>query len=175
MIKLIVSFLALVLTVISCTRTEQSTTVNNELLQYDTSAIAILTFDTSFYFFEDGVYAQLTAEDIAKIDLQMSSIIAEINEDQARRFDNKEFLFMTEDLRKEDILVKLSDYKRQYVTVLRDNGDKEVYVNCFNKRINKGIWRKELIEGLGGGTDFFSVYINVTRNNYYKLYVNPPM
>jgi hypothetical protein len=175
MIKLIVPFLALVLTGISCTRTERSTIFNNDLLQYDTSIIAILTYDTSFYIFEDGVKAQLTADDITKIDLLMSSIIAEINEDQSRMFDNKELLFMTDDLRKEDILVKLRDYKRQYVTVLRDNGDKEVYVNCFNKRINKDTWRKNIIDGLGGGTNFFSVYINVTRNNYYELSVNSPM
>lgn len=174
MTKLIASFLILVLTTFGCTRTERLAIGDNNLSQYDTATIAILMYDTSFRIFEDGVSTQLTEDDIAIIESQMTSAINEINEDQSRKFDNKE-LFMTRDLRKEDVLVRLSNYKRQYVAVLRDNGDKEVYVNCFNKRINKNSWRKKITDGFGGGTNFFSVYINVTRNNYYGLFVNSPM
>ena len=70
--------------------------------------------------------------------------------------------------------IDLSKYNRQYIAVLNENGEKEVYVNCFkNRQVRKDEhWKSDLYIVVDGGSDFFKVKINLTRLFYYDFSVN---
>jgi hypothetical protein len=66
---------------------------------------------------------------------------------------------------------KLKVYKRQYVCVIDQKGDKLVWVNCFCQTYNDE-WRTKLFWVDDGGNCYYSFIVNLTAGNYYNLLVN---
>jgi hypothetical protein len=64
--------------------------------------------------------------------------------------------------------VILSNSLRQYFAVVNENGEKEVYVNCFPKHKGHG----DFVFIKDGGSDYFQVKINLTQKTYYDFSVN---
>jgi hypothetical protein len=108
--------------------------------------------------FKNGVPADLT-----KIDLE------NINELLQMAVNNYNIL---KEPRNKDI--DLSKYNRQYIAILNENGEKEVYVNCFkNSHVRKDeYWKSDLYIVMDGGSAYFKVKINLTKGFYYNFSVN---
>ena len=67
--------------------------------------------------------------------------------------------------------INLDSYKRQYVGVINNKGEKEVWVNCFCRQ-GKIDWKKEIIMTADGGNCYFNLKINLTTGKYYNLQIN---
>lgn len=75
-----------------------------------------------------------------------------------------------------DMEATLADYKRQYLAVNNAKGQKEVWVNCFCKSIEKRIefsdWQKMPVKVIGGGHCFFNVKIDLHQKRAYDFRIN---
>jgi len=155
--------LLLLILLISCANSGKITDVdnyyygNNEGIDY-----VILHYEPNTQFhpklFKNGAPADLTEIDIENINKILQEAIDNYNN--------------SEKTWKNDI--DLSKYNRQYVAILNENGEKEVFVNCFRSEDMKknGFWKNKLIFVVDGGNKFFNIKINLTKLFYYDLQVN---
>ncbi len=68
-------------------------------------------------------------------------------------------------------IMPLSKYKIQFVPVINNKGEKEVWVNCFCDA-DSSRWRKELIIVEDGGNCYFQVKINLKTMKWYSMGIN---
>lgn len=173
--KIISILLSLILISTSCgeskneIRTDRSGLNGNNA---DTSVIAVFPYlPSQHWIFKDGKPADLTSKDIEDIEVLMSKCIEEYNPEQEKEFNERNLKYPEYKLDKKNFVIELKRYKRQYVAVTNNNGEKEVWVNCFCKTRNID-WKKELIQVDDGGNCYFSLKINLTTGKYYDLSVN---
>jgi hypothetical protein len=108
--------------------------------------------------FKNGVPADLTEIDIENIN--------KILQEAINNYNNSEKTWKND--------IDLSKYNRQYVAIVNENGEKEVFVNCFRSEDirKKEHWKNGLIFVVDGGNKFFNIKINLTKLSYYELKVN---
>jgi len=111
------------------------------------------------YIFNNGISAELTTYDLENINKIVQEAVDNYN------MELKPF---------RESIYELSEYNRQYMAIINENKEKEVYVNCFRNRYirDNEQWKSNLLEIMDGGSNFFSVKINLTRLIYYNLSVN---
>jgi hypothetical protein len=161
------TFLLSVLTIVSCGQpTNTNPTDKKEIVAtgqpVDTSLIAVIPFDKSRDWLFDKTYtpSTLTQSDIEKIEALLITCVTHYNNKLSA--DNKQYFAI--DLAKEK-------YKRQYVAVINNKGDKEVWINCLC-RTHGDNWRTSIILVDDGGNCFFNLKINLTKEQCYDLSVN---
>jgi hypothetical protein len=68
----------------------------------------------------------------------------------------------------------LSKYKRQYFGYIDNNGNKILFINCFWRRDKDSDlnWLKERIRVLDGGSYFWNVKYNISKDELFDLEVN---
>jgi hypothetical protein len=130
-------------------------------LSYDTSRIAIIPFEKSMIWIFAGGYkaAKLTQTDITEIDEMYNKSI--INFNSKLSGNGKAFT----------IDPKPSNYRRQYICVINEKGQKEVFVNCFCDSFDHD-WKNEVIEVADGGNCYFNFKINLATRNQYEFSFN---
>lgn len=67
--------------------------------------------------------------------------------------------------------LKLKGYKRQYVAVINNKREKEVFINFFCDASNQKDWKKELVQVEDAGNCYYNVKINLVTNQY-QLQIN---
>ena len=136
----------------------------------DTSKIAILTFnETNFEFFKNCVHTNLSDQDIKDIEYLLQKFINEYNVEQAKQYNT----YATEQKKVHLLLLlNLKLFKRQYVAVTNNIGDKIVWLNCFCSPGDKN-WRKELIYSKGERMCNFNLTINLTKSKYFDFRLQP--
>ena len=172
MVKLLTAFVV-ILIITSCHSVKrENKKVGTETLQnvqFDTSIIAIIPFDTSYYWiFKNCKTVSLTTNDIKKIEQLLPKGIKTEQEKRFQMFRNK---FPDDEISKKDFVIKLRKYQRQYVAVINDKGEKEVWINCFCETLGDD-WRKIIISVDDGGKCFFNIKMNLTKGIFYEFYVN---
>jgi hypothetical protein len=145
---------------------------DNPNLNIDTSRIAILPFDTvQNWVFIKAIPADLTSDDLIAIETLFTKCIDEYNIEK-----EKEYLKMKEKqpkskLSNDDYLIDTKRHMRQYIAVINEKGEKEVWVNCFCGAGNQN-WKTNLILVEDGGNCYFNLKINLTTGQYYEFMVN---
>ena len=134
-----------------------------ENLVYDTDKIAILPIGTiGTLIFGKATTLQLTNDNLKTIDSLLNICINENNsrQDTSNRFSE---------------YINLHKYRLQYMAIVDSTGDKKVYVNgfCYTKGDTSfDYWRKNLVEVDDGGSCFFHLTINLSREEYEHLFTN---
>lgn len=64
----------------------------------------------------------------------------------------------------------LAKYKRQFVPVINEDGDKIIWVNYFCRA--NGNWKRNILMVADGGNCYFNLYVNLTKDSTDKLLVN---
>ncbi len=87
---------------------------------------------------------------------------------------NKEEITRAEEIIKDKISYNLSQnkYKRQYVAVINDKGEKLIWINFFYAEDASSNWKTEIFVAYDGGNYFFRIKVNLTRNTYYDYNEN---
>ena len=132
--------------------------------QVDSSVFAIFPYDTTLIWtFKSGEPTSLDASELKAIDQLLVECIADYNLNEVPKRKN---IFGAAP-------IELEDYKRQYVPIINEQGEKEVSINCFCSALDVD-WRKEQVIVLDGGDCFFNLKVNLTQMKYYDLHINGP-
>ncbi len=118
------------------------------------SDVSIFTYMPKFYHnvLPNAIHYDLNNEDLMEIDDLVRLCIQE----------NKDRLTMD-----------MSSYDKQYVAVINQQKEKEVWVNCGCKwKYDPNGYKYRLIEADDGGDCYFNVKINLDKHKYYSLSVN---
>jgi hypothetical protein len=67
-------------------------------------------------------------------------------------------------------IIQLDPYKFQFLPVLNEKGEKEVWTNCFCAKLEN--WQTRIVHVNDGGKCFFQLYINLTKKSFDRLSVN---
>ena len=76
---------------------------------------------------------------------------------------------------KETVFEKISvnKYLRQYVIALDENGEKIVWINCFDEFYKDHIdWEHQIVSANDGGIRFFNLKVNLNRKKIYQFSTN---
>lgn len=142
------------------TKTFETTT--SQQLNFDTGKIAILPVDTNHFLFENATAAPLTNQDLKSIGRLLSASVQTHNSKQDTAKEFNEF-------------IDLGKYRIQYVPFINSKGEKKVYVNAFCSyygNFNSTGWKKYLVSVDDGGSCFFHLTINLTKDIYEEFYTN---
>jgi len=69
-----------------------------------------------------------------------------------------------------EFILDLPRYKRQYAAYINEHGEKEVWINCMCS-VDDG-WRDNIIMVRDGGSCYFNLTINLTKQLAYDLSIN---
>lgn len=164
-------FTLIALYIISCRQTPSKVNVSKEKL-VDKSIIGVVPYDsTEKWAFENGKQAELANNDFVIIEELLETCINSYNTQQQKRYNKIMAKHPEYTLRKEDFIIDLKVYKRQYVAITNSKGEKEVWVNCFCSTEIEN-WKKDIILFFDGGNCYFNLKINITKGTYYNLMVN---
>lgn len=151
---------------------------NTAVLKVDTSKAVVLEYNSKDkkhkIIFENCKNSFLTNEEIEKVEITLDKIIAKQNIRQKELFQIMSKKYPEEKYKLFEFLVKKENYKRQYICVNNEDGEKEVFVNLFCKEFYPFLkdWRKKLVWNYGGGSCFFNFKINFDKNLYYSVWFN---
>lgn len=131
-------------------------------IRFDTSKIAIITFDKKGNYPFDNSYkpTTFTQEDINNVDSLFITCVTNYNNSLDK--DHKEW----------SIDLKKYNYKKQLILVTNKKGEKEVWVNCFCRTWDTNNWKKEILLVHDGGNCYFNFKLNLTTKQFYDLIVN---
>jgi hypothetical protein len=114
---------------------------------FDTTRFAIIRYDSTYYaVFKNDKPATFCVTDFLLTDSILNGVIVKNN-------------------------IDLKRYKRQYVAVINNKGEKEIWINFFCNDCDKD-WKKEIIIVKDGGDCFFNLKINLTTKKYYDFMIN---
>ena len=140
------------------------------------STIAILPYNSlheldKTYLFGKSKETNLTKTDIEEIEEILNKCIEEYNLKQEKYYNENKEELNKYNIKKERLMINLKKYKRQYIAIINNKGEKKVYINCFCVDFKRN-WRKELVEVCDGGNCFFQLRINIKTKKYYSFNVN---
>ena len=125
--------------------------------------------NTPYLFPADSKNATLTKTDIAEIEKLLKTSISDYNKHQKEEAQKKGIAKGSPG--ENDLLIDLRQYKRQFVAILNDKKEKEVWVNCLCETDGED-WRNKPITHDGGGKCYFYLKMNLTLHKYSFLAVN---
>ncbi len=129
--------------------------VSDKKIQLDTSMVAILPFDTiQYWVFKNAKQTDLSIKDLIIIENLLTDCIAEYNPKQEQQFNELKSNNLELSFNIKHFVIDLERYKRQYMAVINDKGEKEVWINCFCNSWEKD-WRNEIIIVKDGGKLLF--------------------
>lgn len=141
----------------------------------DSTTIAIISYPTS----SDGSElfencnpckgANLTTNDLIEIQQILIKCLDDYNLNQEKQFEKRIKELPESSMDKKDFLIDIKNYKRQYIAIYNDKGEKEVLVNCF---CNHSDWKNTIVGRVELRTCYFSLKVNLTTRKYYDLLVN---
>ncbi len=125
--------------------------------------------NTPYLFPDDSKNATLSQSDISEIEKLLKKSITDYNKHQKEEAQKKGIAKGSPE--ENDLLIDLKHYKRQFVAIINDKKEKEVWVNCLCETDSEE-WRTKPITNDGGGKCYFYLKLNLTLHKYSFLAVN---
>jgi hypothetical protein len=167
-----VILVTLVIGLLACNikNTETSIQIPPRLIQTDTTDgrqfIAIINDS------DVGNSIPLTKRDLEIIDQQIKIAVRDYNigrEEYLRRIRKED---PTRTLRREDLVIDLKNYKRQYVAHINSKKQKEVWVNCYCSNRDSDEWKFKPVLVSDGGKCYFNLKVMPDQKTYFEFSVN---
>lgn len=173
-LRFICCFWMLLLLYSSCAKSNnEQVSTNSEtesIFELDTSRYVILKYDPAWHWvLKGGKATDLNDEELAVIEKVLEELVEEVNSMQSLPSDsllNTKPEYYIESGKE----LTLDDKYRQYVPVLNEAGEKEVWVNLFC--IADEGWKDGTVQVFDGGSCFFNVIINVDQQSHRDLIIN---
>lgn len=146
--------------------------ISDKLVPASDSQIAIIKYDTALHgMFKNGTPTTLSVKEINAIEEIMEQFVSEYNAKWETYILEKQPKSPDYRLSKEDFLIELRTYGRQYVAIVNINGDKEIWINCFCQ-IDGTDWKERVIVTKDGGKCHFQLKVNLTTKTFYEVNIN---
>jgi hypothetical protein len=158
---------------------DEGTVIKNNIT-VDTSLIAVIPFNTyQTWIFNDCRSSKLNSTEIEKIETLFIECIDDFNLRAEKRFDKLNNKHPEYHFNKSDFIINVKKYKRQYFPVINNQGEKEVWINCFCTDVEKVMkfqnWKTVQLSVKDGGNCFFNFKVNLTTNKFYGFITNGEM
>ena len=133
-----------------------------ENFQLSTSDYVVLKYNSQWHWvFKDVTPSDLNKKELIQIEKILQSAIEE---------HNKYFINDNEGFKQWGL--ELSRYKRQYVPVINQKGEKIIWINFFCQDSNSVNWKIDIPIVADGGNCYFNLKINLTTKQYSDLRIN---
>lgn len=137
------------------------------------SEYTILPFsEKKYYHFKNAKPATLSNEELILIEKLFQKMKTEYNAGQARALAKHNQEHPENQWEKTGFELETEGYKRQYLPVLNEKGEKEVWINFFCHDFEDDIWKTATFNVADGGNCFYSLKINLVTKEIYHLRIN---
>lgn len=166
-----------VLLFISCNYNPQKSSDSRDnnttdLIEVDKSQIAILKYDTiQSWIFKNGITTNLSDNDLMIIEKNIRKCTSEHNLIQIKEFNRLDSINPNLNLDLNNFKIELERYKRQYMPIINNQGEKIVWINFFCNEYNID-WKNEIVFVMDGGNCYFQLKVNLDKDNYFDFWVN---
>ena len=141
----------------------QNHSKKNEVFQLPSSDYVVLKYNPEWYWIFEGV----TSSNLSKKELnEIETILQDAITSHNLRYDvgSNDYKHWA---------LELDRYKRQYVPVINQKGEKVIWINFFcDDYFYKLNWREEIPIVADGGNCYFNIKINLTTKKYSDLQIN---
>lgn len=144
----------------------------DELAALDTSLITILPYDSTLnWVSENSRPTNLNSTEIRLIDSIINSCIANYNSEKLQLISLMSKNHPDIEIDSTLFLIDLKDYKRQYIPIENEQGERIVWANLFCGDFENSNKTKVLIVK-DGGKCYFNLKINLKTGRYFDLNIN---
>lgn len=140
----------------------------------DTSIIAVLEYDKSqHYAFIKGEKTTLNMIELQEIEDIIRKEVKNINILQKEKYAKLCRKYTNYWFRLENFIISLENHNRQYIPVINDKNEKEIWINLFCTNYNEyPYWKETVILVIDGGNCYFNLKINLTKKTYSDFKMN---
>ena len=146
--------------------------VENKEFKFLKSQFVILNYKSEWNMFKAAKPTDLTREELDEIEVILRETIDKHNDVQAAKVIEHNENNPDNQIEKTQLELKYAGYLRQYVPVVNENGEKEIWLNFMIDNFMAENWQTEIAEVNGGGNLYFNLKINLTKKESYDLKIN---
>lgn len=142
--------------------------------QLPNTEYTILTYNPKWHwtFKEDVQPSQLNQSELIEIEHFIKTAIKQNNELQKNNLNNHNKKYPDDQITQTGYELKLKGFKRQYIPIINDEGQKIVLINFFCDALEEEDWKTKIIQVEDGGNCYYNLKVNVTTKEYYELEIN---
>ena len=141
--------------------------------QIPDSTYVILDFKSDWYWiFNDVKPATISKTELAEIEKIIRIAIKENNELQLKNLEEHNKNYPDNKWTETGFELKLDDFKRQFVPVINEEGQKEVWINFFCDDWGNENWKTDIMIVQDGGNCYFNIKVNLETKTYSELRIN---
>ncbi len=158
--------------------TEKATEVNivketQAKFSLDDSDYVILSYNSHLnWIFKNAKSAELNRQELNKIEGVLEVAIIENNAIQKASLEKHNTEYPKSKWAETGFELKPDGYKRQYLPIINDKGEKEIWINFFCSDFGSDNWKSEIIIVEDGGNCYFNIKVNLTSMTYSELSIN---
>src|SRR5690606_25239491 len=147
--------------------------LSSESQDVDSISYVFLDYKSEWqWIFQDGTPTNISERELVEIEEIIQKAVAENNEQQRKYLNERNKKYPENQRSKTGFEIKTEGYKRQYVAVLNNRGQKEVWINFFCDDWGNDDWKSDIMIVDDGGNCYFSLKVNLATKKYYELYIN---
>ncbi|MEJ4087647.1 hypothetical protein [Galbibacter orientalis] len=168
----------ILISISSCNETKKTTEIEStentqtefKLVESD---FVILPFNNDWHWiFKDVQPTKLTQSELIEIESILKIAVKENNERQKVNLKKHNEEYPKNKWSETGFELKLNGKKRQYVPVINQNGEKEIWINFFCNNWESDSWKTDLMIVHDGGNCYFNLKVNLTNKAYSELMIN---
>jgi hypothetical protein len=141
--------------------------------QLPASNYIILKYKSDWHWiFKDAKPTKLSQKELSEIEKIIEKAIGENNKQQQEYLEMHNNKYPDNQWTKTGFELKTIGYKRQYVPVINDKGQKEIWINFFCDGWGIKNWKSDLMVFDDGGNCAFNLKVNLETMTYSELHIN---
>ena len=156
-------------------KTDQATekqNINPEF-QVPDSNYVILEYKADWYWiFKDVKPSTISEDELAEIEKIIEQAVKENNEQQLEKLKNHNNEYPDNQWTETGFELKTKGFKRQYVSVINEKGQKEIWINFFCDDWGSENWKSDIMMVHDGGNCYFNLKVNLETKAYSELSIN---
>ena len=124
------------------------------------------------WIFENSELTKLNQKELVEIENIIQKAIDDNNKKQKRFLAERNSAHPNNQWTETGYELSTEGYYRQYMAVLNERGEKEVWINFFCDVWGSTNWRSDILIVDDGGNCYFNLKVNLAKGTYYDLRIN---
>ena len=168
----------ILISITSCNGTKNGTenkSIENTQSEFNLaeSEFIILPYKNDWsWIFNNVKPTELTQTELIEIENILEKAINENNENQRTELEIHNKNFPKDKWKETGFELTLKGKKRQYIPVINEKGEKEVWINFFCDDWGNDYWKSDILIVHDGGNCYFNLKVNLTTESYSELSIN---